>query len=132
MTRDKNTEGIVPCYSISPGYPCQMVEYFCSDLGATCLVLMEGDNLNVPSTDDPVGRGILLLWALQLISEEIDKEADTLLHADGSPFFCPEKWTWESLSQLSPDSQQAFAKERAPFLWSILTTVAINKDRRMA
>ena len=75
-------------------------------------------------------RGILLCWALWLISEEIDKEADTLLHADGSPFCCPEKWTWESLSQLSPDSQQAFAKERAPFLWSILTTIAINKDRR--
>ena len=91
---------------------------------------MEGDDLNVHSADDPVSRGILLRWALQLISGEIDKEADTLLHADGSPFRCPEKWSWESLSQLSPDSQQAFAKERAPFLWSILTTIAINKDRR--
>lgn len=69
-------------------------------------------------------------WALQLVLEEIDKEADALIHQDGSPFSCPGEWTWESLSQLSLESQQTFALERAPLLWSVLTTVTINKQRR--
>lgn len=80
--------------------------------------------------DNPINRGILLHWAVQLVLEEIDNEADTLIQMGGSPFHCPEKWTWESLSQFSLDSQQSFATEKAPVLWSILTTIAISKQRR--
>ena len=79
---------------------------------------------------DPAGHGILLRWALQLILEEIDKEAETLIHAKGSPFSCPDKWTWESLTQFSLDSQQTFATKEAPVLWSILATITVNKQRR--
>ena len=69
-------------------------------------------------------------WALQLVQEEIDKEAEVLMHAEGSPFRCPEKWTWESLTKLSLDSQQTFTAKEAPILWSILATITINKQRR--
>ena len=79
---------------------------------------------------DPAGRGILLRWALELVLEEIDKETETLIHTEGSPFHCPDKWTWESLSQFSLDSQQTFATKEAPVLWSVLTTIATNKQRR--
>jgi hypothetical protein len=67
---------------------------------------------------------------LGLVLEEIDKEAEVLIHAEGSPFRCPDKWTWDSLSQLSFDSQQTFAAENAPILWSVLATLAVNKQRR--
>ena len=79
---------------------------------------------------DPAGHGILLQWALKLVLEEIDREAETLIHAKGSPFCCPGEWTWESLTQFSPNSQQVFAMEKAPVLWSVLATVAVSKQRR--
>jgi hypothetical protein len=88
-----------------------------------------GDKGSGSSPADPVGHGILLRWALQLVLEEVTRRL-TLIHEDGSPFCCPDKWTWESLLQLSLDSQQTFAADKAPFLWSVLTTVTVNKNRR--
>ena len=88
-----------------------------------------GDNLG-DHPADPAGHGILLRWALQLVLEELDKEAETLIHAEGSPFCCPNKWTWESLTQFSLDSQQTFAMEEAPVLWSVLATITVSKQRR--
>lgn len=78
---------------------------------------------------DPVGRGILLRFALSIILEEIDNEANALMDT-GSPFRGAGTWSWDSLLQLSLDSQQAYAMKNAPVLWSILSTVAVNKGRR--
>jgi hypothetical protein len=80
---------------------------------------------------DPVGRGILLRFALPIILEEIDKEADALTDSS-SPFHGARPWSWDSLLQFSLDSQQIHAVKNAPVLWSILSTVAISKHRRAA
>ena len=82
------------------------------------------------SSPEPVGHGILLRWALNLVLDEIDKEAEALIRSKESPFHCPDKWTWDSLLQFSFDSQQTFAVEKAPVLWSVLTTIAVSKQRR--
>jgi len=71
-----------------------------------------------------------LHWALKLVLDEIDHEAKTLIHSGESPFHCPDKWTWDSLSKISLTSQQTFAAEKAPVLWSVLATVATSKHRR--
>ena len=125
MVRDGGTEGVVPPYCIGPGvatpesmFLLQHKEHY--------LICYGGDNPD-KHLPDPAGQGILLCWALPLILEEIDKEADALIYGGGSSFRCPEKWTWESLSELSLDSQQTFAAEKAPILWSILATIAVNK-----
>lgn len=81
------------------------------------------------SESDPVGRGILLRFALSIVLEEIDKEVDILTDSD-SPFRGARNWTWDSLSQLSLDSQQEHAMSNAPILWSVLSTVAVGKGRR--
>ena len=49
-----------------------------------------------------------------------------------SPFRGAGSWSWDSLSQLSFDVQQVHAMEKAPILWSVLSTVAVNKQRRAA
>jgi hypothetical protein len=85
--------------------------------------------LNTPPPE-PVGHGVLLHWALDLILGEIDSEAETLIHLRESPFHCPDKWSWDSLLQFSLDSQQTFAIKEAPVLWSVLATIAISKQRR--
>lgn len=81
------------------------------------------------SESNPVGHGILLRFALEIVLKEIDKEANTLTN-DTSPFRGAKNWSWDTLLQLSLDSQQAYAVEKAPILWSILSSVAVNKDRR--
>ena len=78
---------------------------------------------------DPVGHGILLWFALPIVLEEIDKEADTLMDA-ASPFRGAQTWSWDSLLELSLDSQQVYAMKNAPVLWLVLSTIAINKERR--
>lgn len=66
---------------------------------------------------------------MPIILEEIDKEADALINAN-SPFHGAKSWSWDSLLQLSLDSQQVYAVKNAPILWSILSTVAVNEHRR--
>ena len=86
-------------------------------------------SLDPPS---PVGHGILLRWALELVLNEIYNEAEALIHLKESPFHCPEKWTWDSLSQFSLDSQQSFAAKKAPVLWSVLATITTSKKRKLS
>jgi hypothetical protein len=78
---------------------------------------------------DPVGRGILLRFALPIILEEIDKEANALTDTN-SPFYGAKSWSWDSLLRLSFDSQQTYAVKNAPILWSVLSTVTVNEQRR--
>ena len=89
-----------------------------------------GDDGPGGSLSEPVGRGIILRWALDLVLDEIDNEAEVLIHSKESPFHCPEKWTWDSLLQFSLDSQQTFAVKKAPVLWSVLATVATSRQRK--
>jgi hypothetical protein len=67
---------------------------------------------------------------LDLVLDEIDNEAEMLIRSGESPFHCPDKWTWDSLSQFSLDSQQTFTAKKAPVLWSVLATIAVSKRRR--
>jgi len=71
-----------------------------------------------------------LRWALEIVIDEIDNEAEALIHSKESPFYCPDKWTWDSLSQFSLDSQQSFAAKKAPVLWSILATITTSKRKK--
>ena len=94
------------------------------------LIQIEFEDYRLPvghSQPAPVGRGILLRWALDLVLDEIHNEAEVLIHLKESPFHCPDKWTWDSLSQFSLDSQQSFAVKKAPVLWSILATITTSK-----
>jgi len=84
---------------------------------------------NSDPQSNPFGHGILLRFALPIILEEIDKEVNTLMDA-ASPFHGAKTWSWDSLLQLSLDSQQAYAVKNAPVLWSVLSTVAVNEKRR--
>jgi hypothetical protein len=75
------------------------------------------------------GRGILIHWALSLILKEVDKEADKLVKPDSS-FHCPHDWSWDSLQKFSLHSQHDVATQESPIIWSVLTTIAVSKDRR--
>lgn len=75
------------------------------------------------------GQGILINWALSLILKEVDKEADRLTKPNSS-FHCPHDWTWDSLQELSLRSQHDVATQEGPIIWSVLMTIAVNKDQR--
>lgn len=75
------------------------------------------------------GQGILIHWALDLILKEVDKEANTL-SKPGSPFHSPNSWSWDSLKRFSLHSQHDVATQQSPIIWSVLTTVAVSKNRR--
>ena len=77
----------------------------------------------------PVGHGILLWFALKIIINKIDKEADALMDSE-SPFHGARDWTWDSLARLLLDSQQAHTMKEAPIIWTILSTIAVGKGRR--
>ena len=66
---------------------------------------------------------------MPIILKEIDKEANALMD-DNSPFHGAKSWSWDSLLQLSLDSQQTYAVKHAPVLWSVLSTIAVNEHRR--
>ena len=100
-----------PPIVLAQGSPCQKVWPFCSGVGTIDLIGFGDDGLDSPQSD-PVGHGILLRWALDLVLNEINNEAEELIHLKESPFHCPDKWTWDSLSQFSLDSQQSFAAKR--------------------
>jgi len=87
---------------------------------------------NSGASDAPLsGRGILIRWALKLIIEEVDREASTLAKPR-SAFHCPDDWSWDSLKNFTLHSQHNVATEQSPIIWSILTTIAVSKDRRKA
>ena len=77
----------------------------------------------------PCGQGILIYWALGLILKEVDKEADKLVKPESS-FHSPHNWSWDSLQKLSLHSQHDVAARTGPIIWSVLTTIAVSKDRR--
>lgn len=91
------------------------------------LISFKHEGTHKESTSDPVGHGILLRFALSILLREIDKEANALMDKK-SPFHGTGKWSWDSLLQLSLDSQQVYAMENAPILWSVLSTIAVNKE----
>jgi len=75
------------------------------------------------------GQGVLIRWALKLILQEADREADALAKPRSS-FHCPEDWSWDSLKNFTLRSQHDVATEQSPIIWSILTTIAVSKERR--
>ena len=77
----------------------------------------------------PHGQEILICWALNLILKEVDKEADKLVKPDSS-FHCPHDWSWDSLQKFSLHSQHNVVAQEGPIIWSVLTTIAVSKDRR--
>ena len=77
------------------------------------------------------GQGTLLRWALGLILQEVDKEANKLAKS-GSSFHCPDDWSWDSLQQFSLRSQQDVAAQQSPIIWSVLMTIAISQSHRGA
>jgi len=84
----------------------------------------------IGANDSPLrGQGILLRWALDLILEEVDKEA-TALAKPHSSFHPPNDWTWDSLNTLSLHIQHNVATQQGPIIWSVLTTIAVSKERR--
>lgn len=89
-------------------------------------------NCVVGTIDAPLhGQGILLRWALELLLQEVDKEANKLTES-GSSFRCPDDWSWDSLQEFSLRSQQSIVTQQSPIIWSILATIAISKDKRKA
>jgi len=91
------------------------------------VVLMD---CGVGTNDEPLsGQGILIDWALDLILKEVDREDNTLAKPESS-FHCPNSWSWDSLKRFSLHSQHNIATQKSPIIWSVLTTIAVNKDRR--
>lgn len=96
-------------------------------IGFIHAVLMD---CGVENEDTPLrGQGILIHWALDLILKEVDKEANTLAKP-GSPFHCPNDWSWDLLKEFSLHPQHDVATQQSPIIWSVLTTIGVNKDRR--
>ena len=75
------------------------------------------------------GQGIIIRWALDVILREVDKEA-TALAKPNSSFHSPKDLSWDSLGALSLRTQQDVATKQGPVIWSILTTIAVSKERR--
>ncbi|KAF9790841.1 hypothetical protein BJ322DRAFT_1104486 [Thelephora terrestris] len=109
--KDVNRDGLIPDYCISPDIAISPGDYS-KELQHT-----------------PVGHGVLLRFALPIVLEEIDREANALMDKN-SPFHGARTWSWDSLLQLSLDSQQAHAVKNAPVIWSIISTIAVNQGRR--
>lgn len=75
------------------------------------------------------GQGILICWALELILNEVDKEA-TALAKPHSSFHSPDDWSWDLFKTLSLHTQHNVATQQSPIIWSVLTTIAVSKEQR--
>ncbi|KAF9778382.1 hypothetical protein BJ322DRAFT_1114196 [Thelephora terrestris] len=126
--KDVNRDGLIPDYCISPDIAISPGIFLSFGSYAIDPIFFAGD-YSKELQHTPVGHGVLLRFALPIVLEEIDREANALMDKN-SLFHGARTWSWDSLLQLSLDSQQAHAVKNAPVIWSILSTIAVNQGRR--
>lgn len=107
-------------------FPNKKVHLGCKIL-SICTILIDHVVGTNPAT--PSGQGILIHWALDLILKEVDAEATKLVKPNSS-FHSSHNWSWDTLQRLSLHSQHSAAVQEGPIIWSVLTTIAVNKDQR--
>ncbi len=74
-------------------------------------------------------RNALLNWALQIVLERVDKEAELLL--EPSLGFCKsDTVTWDSVLRWSLADSQETISTQAPVIFAVLSTLAVNNCTR--